>query len=304
MNTHNTNLKIIAARIKLNNFVNSVKNKWFRGDGEFSRRIKLRNTTFWNNENGKILRNTIIGVNDPIEKLKDADNWQRKLSNKYNSREFAKKHGCKVPELYWRGRDINKIPMNDLPKQFVIRPTIGHSCNHVFLINDEVNLMDRQVYSKEALLRILAAEIKKNAYLEFLIEEFLKTEQEEYKIPIDYKFFMFGEEVATILVVNRLMPPVGLNSFYDINWKRIKTINNTFPNDSDQKPPDCLNEMIECSRKLGKAYETFVRIDFYATDKGAIFGEFTPTPGLGKNFTKYGNKLLGDYWNKVYNEKI
>src|SRR5688572_18144727 len=30
--------------------------------------------------------------------------WQRTLTYKLNSREFAQKYGCRVPELYWSGR--------------------------------------------------------------------------------------------------------------------------------------------------------------------------------------------------------
>ena len=56
--------------------------------------------------------------------------------------------------------------------------------------------------------------------------------------------------------------------------------------------------MVECSIKFIQSYKIFIRIDFYATDKGAVFGEVTPTPSLGIGFTPFANKLLTKYWDK------
>jgi hypothetical protein len=56
------------------------------------------------------------------------------------------------------------------------------------------------------------------------------------------------------------------------------SLTSNYPLGEVQRPPKCLSEMIEYARRLSKAYEIFCRIDFYATDKGAVFGEFTPTP--------------------------
>ena len=75
-------------------------------------------------------------------------------------------------------------------------------------------------------------------------------------------------------------------------------LTSNYPLGEVQQPPKCLSEMIECARRLSKAYEIFCRIDFYATDKGAVFGEFTPTPAVGNGFTPNGDKLLADYWDR------
>ncbi|MEJ7682262.1 MAG: hypothetical protein WKG06_31315 [Segetibacter sp.] len=73
-----------------------------------------------------------MNANDTMEKWKDVKNWQRKLSNKYNSREFARKHSCRVPELYWKGNNYTAIDFDNLPEHYVIRPTKGHSLKLVF----------------------------------------------------------------------------------------------------------------------------------------------------------------------------
>lgn len=68
-------------------------------DKEFSQRIKKRHKIFWKAPNAEVVRNTKMDAVDTIEKWQDVKNWQRKLSNKYNSREFAVKYDCKVAKF-------------------------------------------------------------------------------------------------------------------------------------------------------------------------------------------------------------
>ena len=246
-----------------------------------------------------------MSADQPFTKWKDIKHWQRKLSNKYNSREFAKMHDCRVPELYWKGREVDTIDFDRLPLHYVIRPTIGHSCSLVFLMADSVNLMDKQTYKPADIKSLLSKALEQNQYVEFLIEEFIRTEEGEYQIPADYKFYMFNGEIARILIINRIGPKEGLFSAYDKDWNMLDNeAHDKYAVTISQPPPRCFTEMAEQAKKLSKAYEIFVRIDFYATDKGAVFGEFTPTPGLGQNFTAETDKLLSDYWDKYCSGKI
>ena len=90
-------------------------NKRNKGHGEFAQRIRHRNKIFWESWDTEIVRSTIMDSSDPIMKWKNVDNWQRKLDNKYNAKEFARLNDCKVPETFWRGRDVNKIDFDKLP---------------------------------------------------------------------------------------------------------------------------------------------------------------------------------------------
>lgn len=278
--------------------------KAFKAKDIASSRIKARHAVFWKSPDVDRVRDAIMHANDPIEHWKDCINWQRKLSNKHNAREFAKMHGCRVANLYWKGRQVERIDFDRLPSTFVIRPTFGHSCNMVFLMNNGVNLLDKQAYTREELSALMQKALAKNRRLEFLIEEFVRNENGEYVIPNDYKFLMFNGEIASIVLINRLGPQEGFQDFYDENWNRIDDLTVIYPNQGYQEPPACLPEMIEAARKLSKAYGIFVRIDFYATDKGAVFGEFTPTPSRGYGFTPYGEELLTYYWDTYCNRLI
>lgn len=275
-----------------------------RQQGAFAERIKKRHRKFWKAANAEKIRNTIMFAEASLENWKDVNIWQRKLSNKFNAREFARKYDCKVAALYWKGRDCNNINFEELPEHYVIRPTCGHSLNNVFLMSHSINLMDGKRYSKEEITEILIRALDNNPYLEFLIEEFVQTEKSEYKIPDDYKFYMFNGKVGCIQVINRLSNSKACTSWYDENWNFIKNLTVNYPDGTEQSAPACLTEMTDAAKRLSFSYEIFCRIDFYATDKGTVFGEFTPTPGLGKGFTPAGDKLLTSYWDTYCNRMI
>lgn len=263
---------------------------------DFSKRIKSRHRVFWSHPDAELIRNTPMSAADPIEKWRDVAYWQRKLSNKYNAREFAKMHGCKVPDLYWKGRNVDELPFNELPQNYVIRPTIGHSCNSVFVMKNNLNLFDKKKYTNNEIQACLSTDLYNNAQLEFLVEEFLVNEDGKYDILTDYKFYAFNGNIAAILVINRLSPKTGFQTAYTEQWVPTSELVTSYPKGRPQNPPACFEEMIEAVKKLSKAYEIFVRVDYYATNKGAVFGEFSPTPSLGNNSTPFARKLLKSFW--------
>src|SRR4028119_2120022 len=141
---------------KLLTMAAKLTGKYYKSGNEFSNRIKNRHRIFWKSKDVEIIKVKILNASDPMEKWKEEKNWQRKLSNKHNSKEFAKKHNCKVADLYWKGRNVSTIEFDEVPKNFVIRPTIGHSSRLVFLMYNGVNQMDGKTYSHEDIKQILA----------------------------------------------------------------------------------------------------------------------------------------------------
>ncbi|TSD67382.1 hypothetical protein FFF34_008315 [Inquilinus sp. KBS0705] len=268
----------------------------FKKSVELKRRIRFRHKTFWKVDNAEEIRNIKMSAEDSLPKWRDTTHWQRKLSNKHNAREFAKMNGCQVPDLYWKGRNIQNLDFSALPANYVIRPTVGHSSNLVFVMADGTNLFDNKQYSPSKIVDVLSQALIANEHLEFLVEEFLRSENDQYSILTDYKFFCFNGKIATIMVINRLSPNSGFASFYDENWNEMETVQKNYPKAKTQEPPNCLGDMISNVKKLSKAYGIFVRIDFYATLKGSVFGEFTPTPSMGTKFTLYGKNQLLNYW--------
>ncbi len=267
--------------------------------GTFPARIRKRHRIFWKAPDAEIVRNQPLFAKDELSKWKDAELWQRKLSNKANAKEFAIKHGAKVADLYFRGRDFETLDFDKLPSHYVIRPTIGHSSGMVFIMNEGINLFDNKVYTPDEIKFAIKQACDKNPQQEFLFEEFLRDEAGEYGIPDDYKFMCFNGEIAAFGLINRLGPKKGFETYFDLNWNKLPSLNFAYP-EPETLPvkPACWDEMVEQVKLLSSTYEVFVRIDFYATHKGAVFGEFTPTPGLGRGYTHFGKKRMLDYWDK------
>lgn len=267
-------------------------------NGEFSQRIQRRHHILWRET--EPLKKLWLTQCHSLDEWRDEILWQRRLSNKLNAKEFVQLHGCKTAMLYWHGRDVDQIDFSALPTQYVIRPTRGSGCTGVFIMRNGLNLFDNKHYSDAEILVLLRACVNEFPNQHILIEEFLQNEAGAYEIPIDYKFFCFNGKIAGISVIKRLGPHTGTCAFFNEHWIPIEplTLSYPYPYKSGQTKPRCFDEMVEQVKKLSKIYGIFVRIDFYATSKGAVFGEFTPTPGLGKGFTRYAEKLLTSYWDE------
>ena len=270
----------------------------YRDSGEFPSRIRKRYQLFWSAPDANLINLVKHSKNDPIEVWRDAPNWQRKLSNKANSREFAAKFNCKLPDLYWKGSDVDQLDFNALPAHYVIRPTLGFSAQMVFIMDNGVNLFDHKKYEPEEIRSLLKTMLTEREGLEVLVEEFLQNEAAGYGIQTDFKFYCFRGEIACFWVINREGPCSGNGTFYDEHWNKLKMVNSLYPHKFDPVKPKCFDEMVANAKRLSIEYGIFVRIDFYATPKGAVFGEFTPTPSLGRMYTGYGKKLLKNYWNQ------
>ena len=275
-----------------------------RNSGEFPARIRKRHQMFWSDPEAELVRNTKMHEGIPLDAWQDVPNWQRRLSNKYNAREFAKLLGCNVADLYWKGRDLSTLDFDSFPSQYVIRPTIGHGSKGVFIMNDGLNLFDQKRYTTEQIREELQAELDKHLALEFLFEEFVRTESGKYEIPNDFKFLCFNGEVASVAVIDRISPKVGYSYFYDEHWNKMERLHHLYPGKDEPEKPKCFDQMLEQAKILSKAYGIFVRIDFFASVNGAVFCEFTPTPAMGRGFTKYGKRLLLRYWDRYCPEMI
>jgi hypothetical protein len=69
---------------------------------------------------------------------------------------------------------------------------------------------------------------------------------------------------------------------------------------ADLDPPRCLEEQLACARRLGVACGTYVRIDMFATDRGAVFGELTNRPAGGAGFTPHAERYFDDLWRQAF----
>jgi len=229
-----------------------------------------------------------------------------RLSGKLEGRSFMKDNGFKVPEEIGLYSNIDEIPeFSKLPSRFVLKPSSGYSAKNVFVMSDGVNLLDGKTYDRNSIMEAIRRSYEGRGFRgKFLVEELLVNWDRKDGIPLDYKFYTFGDRIAFIHVIER-------NSGIDIKANRhwfmkedwsdlgIKIQKSQELQTEPLPKPDCYDELIHTVRTVGRMLNMFMRIDMYATTRGAVFGEFTPTPHGGKGYTKEADRWLGSLWQGV-----
>ncbi|MGH7832262.1 MAG: ATP-grasp fold amidoligase family protein, partial [Candidatus Binatia bacterium] len=231
-------------------------------------------------------RYTFRDKNDPESKWRCCELWQRSLDYKWNAREFAQKHGCRVPRLYWSGRKTSRLPFDSLPDRYVIKPNFGFSRKGVYVMARGVDLLTRTAYA-EAELREPVRQFTGGLFGQPILVEELVTDNRESGLPTEYKCHVFLEKIAAIQVLHRGVDQRDTkHRFYTEQWEIFDDpISTKFQTDNYSDPPGCLDEMLTMAKRLGRAYGTYVRVDFYASEQGCVFGEFASSHGRG--FTRY-----------------
>ena len=247
-------------------------------------------------------RRTSRSREDPLEAWRCCVAWPRTLVNKWNGREFAARHGCRLPELYWRGGELSSPPLAALPDRFVIRPVRGMDKRGVLVVSHGTELLNDEPLSSRELRSRLSPVRRLLHPVPLLAEELI--ESEEGGLPLEVKFHTFGDTVGAIQVVERTGAHSGTFRFYDPAWQPIADPVNTYHPQGKlrESPPPGLETVLAQSAALGKEIGTYVRIDFFAGARGWFFNEFCTVPLLGRRFTPYGDALLGGLWEETVPE--
>ncbi|MBU2928972.1 glycosyltransferase [Winogradskyella psychrotolerans] len=225
------------------------------------------------------------------------------LVDKYEVRHIIEKTIGKkyLNEIYGVYDNVEAIPFNDLPNQFVIKAT--HSSGHNVIVKDKSQLDTKKVTQK------LKKWLKVNQYYRmgqewaykdvkprFIIEKFLK--QSDKSTLIDYKFYCFNGEPKFIDVhIDR--EEDHKQGCFDLDFnllpfgksKTYKSISSEIPK------PTNLKEMVDLATILSKKLP-FVRVDFYSVDGKTIFGEMTFYPSDARKafYPEEYNTIIGDYF--------
>lgn len=227
--------------------------------------------------------------------------WPRTLVNKWNSREFAQKHGCRVPALYWYGRRIGTVPYA-LPARYVIRPVWGTVSTGVHVVVDGRELLRNLPATGTDIRRLLFREHGPVAATPLLIEEFVPAKNGEGRLPIEYKCHAFGEMIAAIQVIERTGPDAGFQRYYTPRWEQFPDVMDTnYSSAPLREPPPNLDEMLDSATRLSQAIGTYMRIDFFDSAAGAVFNEFSSTPQVRTlTYTRYCDEMFGALWQQRF----
>ena len=225
--------------------------------------------------------------------------WQKGLSDKVKGEQFCTELGVAVVPKIVVTESYEDTRLFDLPSEYVIKTSAGANSTQVFPVSNGINVFTNEKITIPEILETLANDkFLKNKQHQIIVEELVRDEFGK-NIPLDYKFYMYGGKVVLIRVVDRLskIKHEPFHAFYDGYWNKIPFEIWPQGEDGDRfQKPKYFDEMLAAAVKLGSKLGIFMRIDFYTTKKGFYFGEFTPTPNLGKGYSPEGDRLLGGFW--------
>lgn len=221
----------------------------------------------------------------------------KKLLEKDYMNDFMKKAGYLVPKLYSTFPLGDAVTLDSLPTRFVIKPRDGFNSNGVFVIENGVDLFRRKKIPNEIGNFLLNYFGKSNLGKVLLVEELIDDvdlDTDPYlKIPRDFKVFVANGRAYWVNVYNRNARN-NLRSMvsYNTEWKKVSQMTSAYLPGFVETKPKYFDEMLRQAEKISQKYPLFMRLDFYLSKVGPIFGEFTPFPGDFINATEFGVRTM------------
>ena len=166
------------------------------------------------------------------------------------------------------------------------------------------DILTHRSYTRDEICTSLAKDefITKNKPA-IMIEELLEPEkkQELDGLPRDFKFYCFGNQIAMVHVALRkseINKDENEHQYYtpEFNLIQMQIMEKRKQGKIPIERPDCWEEMVESVKTIGQELGIYMRIDMFATNRGAVFGEFTPTPHGGNGYSDFADKYIGSFW--------
>jgi hypothetical protein len=140
-----------------------------------------------------------------------------------------------------------------------------------------------------------------------LVEEFVRSPGGEYRLPVEYKCYAFAGTIACIQVIRRgdIRAESVRQRMYTTAWEPMPDpMQKRLALDDVIDPPPDLDGMLRLAARLGAALETYMRVDFFLTDRGWVLNEFSSTPARGKLVTPYADALFGAFWQDIVPDAV
>lgn len=227
-------------------------------------------------------------------------NYDKKIEyyeDKINTPSILEKLDIRLPKRYFILDNVDEIRNVRLPDNCVIKYNnlagargIIFRKNGIFTNNFDLNQVINFLKKNNKQNRSCQISIK-NIVQKIIVEELLIDDSKKDFL-MDIKLYCFKGVVHYIYMYDYWITKTWRH--YDINFKRVKLKTTDDDITNYHKKPKYLNEIINYGNKIAKELlpDTFVRLDFYSTTKGAVFGEFTFKPG-SSGFLKNADRLLG-----------
>lgn len=218
-------------------------------------------------------------------------------SNKLLMRRYVKSLGLRLPEIYWHAGDVDAINFASLPERIVIKPHNGWDSDAVMLIDGERELLSGAAVPRAALpdfCRKTLASARFAREPQIIVEEFVQDYDRQFAIPRDFKVYVAGGKAWVVQAIDRNGPKVQRShSFYTRDWTKFAdAFQTTYLPGPPIPPPPLLPKLISAAELMACDLGAFLRLDFYLTSNGPIFGEITWNPFDGVGFTRFGARYI------------
>ncbi|WP_071674542.1 ATP-grasp fold amidoligase family protein [Nioella nitratireducens] len=221
------------------------------------------------------------------------------LVNKSRMHSYAEQMNLPLPKRYAEGRSLDDLDFSTLPDRVVIKPNNLSNNKGVLLFDrereafsgDDVPISERRAYVTR---RLGPLELSTRGTT-FIAEEFIQDFDDRFAIPRDFKVFVAGGRAHVVQVVDRNAKKVGCrHRFYSRDWVAFSEFQKTNAHGNRVAKPRHYRELLSLSDKIAHDIQCFMRLDFYITKRGVVFGEFTSYPNAGNKFTPLGSHVLCD----------
>jgi hypothetical protein len=221
------------------------------------------------------------------------------LEDKVNSTKICNKIKVPVPILFHILDKIDDLKKIKLPENCVIKFN-NLACSKGIVIRKEnqfvkyKNIHEVIQYLHKNKTQNPHCQISiRNIAQKVIIEELLFPEEH---VLYDIKCYTFYGKVRFIHIIN----PEKRNDTYmfDETGKRVYIFERDLQNKtSELKKPKHYDNIVKYANKLAQEYckKYALRIDFYSTTRGAMFGEFTFNPCAGNGLSEKGDELMGSF---------
>jgi hypothetical protein len=268
----------------------------------FSARVVGRKRRWWNERASLRTRahrlvelNAMRSAHEPLDAWRCCEYWQRTLSNKLNGRAFARHLGCQVPEVYWTGRRVSRIPWHRIPSEFVLKPLWGGGSHGAYAMSGGHERITGVAMTREALRAQLDAARRPIRWIPLVVEEHVRRPDGSYGFALEFRFHVFRDTIAAITCANEHHQV----AFYTASWEPFEQALIGDRAVHHMPRPDCLEEMCAAALRIGDAYGDYVRVDLFSTDKGVVFNELAATPLNGRGYTEFADRYLGGHWERM-----
>lgn len=223
------------------------------------------------------------------------------LVDKLVMRSFIEELNVPLPELYFCDRDLTALRPDTLPTRYVVKPHNGADSKGILLIESDVDTLSGERFDRnDPEFKKAVADFVLNAKgtspsTKIMFEERMVDSIFPDQAPLDYKVHCYGGKAIFVQVINRHKNNPS-QSFYGRAWNRLPHITNAYPEGLTMPKPECLDELLGYADTVASKINQMVRLDFYVTVNGPVFGEVTTFPGAGRNYSSYGNALAIQCW--------